>query len=71
MVSVKSVSDGQVVAMFKSQADKPIDPEARVKWVATNDGYEKQKPQRELGSPNEAGEQLAFETMEALSKIWK
>lgn len=71
MVSVKSVSDGQVVAMFKSQANKPIDPDMKVKWVVTEDGYEKQTSQREIGSPNEAGEQLAFETMEALSKIWK
>ncbi len=67
MVSVKSVSDGQVVAMFKSKGNSPL--ASTSKWQASAGGY-KQKSGG-LGTPNEVGEQLAFETMTALSKAWK
>ena len=71
MVTVKSVSTGQVVAMFKSTANKPFEEAQETRWIATSSGYQKVTDQRKIGSPTEVGEQLAYETMQALSKIWK
>jgi len=71
MVTVKSVSTGQVVAMFKSTANKPFEEQQKSRWVATSSGYQKEIDTREIGTPTEVGEQLAFETMQALSKMWK
>jgi hypothetical protein len=71
MVTVKSVSTGQVVAMFKSTANKPFDEPQETRWVATSTGYQKETDERKIGTPEEVGQQLAYETMQALSKIWK
>jgi len=71
MVTVKSVSTGQVVAMFKSTANKPFEEQQKTQWVATDSGYQKETDERKIGTPTEVGEQLALETMQALSKIWK
>ena len=71
MVTVKSVSNGQVIAMFKSTGNKPLDSSVKDKWVSTENGYEKQTPKREIGQPNEVGAQLAYEMMKSLTKIWK
>lgn len=71
MVTVKSVSNGQIVAMFKSAANNPFEQAPKERWIATSNGYQKVSDQREIGSPTQVGEQLAYETMQALSKIWK
>ena len=71
MVSVKSVNDGRVIAMFKSQAMKPNKKDAKESWVATSGGYEKQITPDSLTSPMESGEQLAYEMMSELIKIWR
>ena len=71
MVTVKSVSNGQVIAMFKSTGNKPLEGSVKEKWVSADSGYEKQTPKREIGHPQEVGEQLAYEVMESLTKAWK
>lgn len=71
MVTVKSVSDGRVVAMFKSVANNPFESPPEERWIATSAGYEKVVDQREIGSPTQVGEQLAYEMMQALTKVWK
>lgn len=71
MVTVKSISDGQIIAMFKSTGNKPLDSTRKAKWVTTANGYEKQLPKRDITKPHGVGEQLAYETMKSLIKIWK
>jgi len=71
MVTVKSINDGQIIAMFKSTGNKPLDSTQKAKWVTTSNGYEKQMPKRDITKPNGVGEQLAYETMKSLIKIWK
>lgn len=71
MVTVKSVKDGSVIAMFKSPANVPMDGPPKEYWTTTANGYEKVVEQRQIGTPTDVGEQLAFETMQALSRIWK
>jgi hypothetical protein len=71
MVTVKSVSDGRVVSMFKSVANNPFETPPEERWVATNEGYEKVVDHREIGSPTQVGEQLAYEMMQSLTKVWK
>lgn len=70
MVTVKAVSNGQVIAMFKSDGNNPMDPNAKAKWVAAAEGFRKVTPQREIGTPSDVGRQLAYETMQKLSAIW-
>jgi len=70
MVTVKEVSTGRVVAMFKSDGRPPIKKNLPQRWVAKNSGYELGMPSNELVLPKEVGKQLAYETMEALVKVW-
>jgi hypothetical protein len=69
LVSVKSVSDGQIVAMFKSNGETELGSNNKAKWTAGENGYT--KDQNKIGAPNDVGEQLAYETMAALSRVWK
>lgn len=67
MVSVKEVATGRVVAMFESEGDAP--GARKSNWVATSEGFKKAKP-NEAGAPFDIGEQLAYETMQALLNSW-
>lgn len=71
MVSVKEVATGRVVAMFKSDGTPPKKPVQPDQYIATASGYQKAVPEDKVGTPQEVGEQLAYETMEALTRIWK
>lgn len=71
MVSVMSLNDGRVVAKFKSEAKTPETPPEE-RWVATSKGYQKTTIRKEKESSlAQVGEQLAFETMHALTKAWR
>lgn len=71
MVSVKSVSDGSLVAMFKTSAMGSSDKILKEHWVGTSEGYQKVIDKTHVSSPNQLGEQLAYETMQALTKAWQ
>jgi hypothetical protein len=68
LVSVKEVSTGRVVAMFRTEGEPPSS-EPVTQWVATANGFIEQTAEAE-SNPKEVGEQLAYETMEALARVW-
>jgi len=70
MVSVKEVSTGRIVAMFKSDGRVVDSSEAETRWLATSNGYEKIEIESEPATPESVGEQLAYETMQSLTKAW-
>ncbi|THB73612.1 MAG: hypothetical protein D6B25_14880 [Desulfobulbaceae bacterium] len=70
LVSVKEVSSGRVVAMFRSNPRFPEKPAPEPVWLVTDNGYQKVYPERMKATPGEVGERLALETMGALSKVW-
>ncbi|RDV28034.1 hypothetical protein DXV75_03455 [Alteromonas aestuariivivens] len=69
MVSVKSVQNGQVVAMFHSAAELASKGAPKISWEATPNGYQKVEEEQTPPTLAETGEQLGYETMQALSKI--
>jgi len=69
LVTVKEISSGRIVAMFKTDgtpADLPADSS---EWEAGPNGYRKVDASSEA-SAYDVGQQLAYETMEALAKAW-
>lgn len=68
LVTVKEISNGRIVAKFKSEA-RPKGLKETESWKATSKGYKKVK-NVEHASPSQVGEQLAYETMEALNRTW-
>ena len=70
MVKMTAVDDGQVVAMFKSNANKPFEQPPETRWVATSSGFEKVTDKRKIGTTHDVGQQLAYEIMEKLNAVW-
>lgn len=69
LVTVKEVSSGRVVAMFRSEGTPADLDKPKEEWVATATGFSKRTTSAET-EPKAVGEQLAYETMEALSRVW-
>ncbi len=69
LVSVKQVASGRVAAMFRTDATPADLPPPSTRWAATASGFE-QRTTYASASPRQVGEQLALETMEALSRAW-
>lgn len=70
MVSVKSVKEGRIVAMFKSDALNSPKLKDNKRWVATNKGFVKVDDRENIATPEQLGVQLAYETMRALTNVW-
>jgi len=69
LVTVKQVKSGRVVAMFRPAATPADLPPPSTRWAATAAGFEK-RTTHASATPHQVGAQLAFETMEALSRAW-
>jgi hypothetical protein len=69
-VTVKEVSTGIMVAMFKSEGTPPREDSAPARWVATDEGYQREEIIEREFDIDEFGEQIAYETLEALARVW-
>lgn len=67
-VSLKDVKTGQVVVSFVTAA-KPPQQISKREWVATSEGFS-EKPPTPPGAAD-VGRQLALETMNALTQLWR
>ena len=71
LVSVKEVGTGRVVAQFRSSAEVPGSKAVDApRYVATSAGFEIAETPVIAAPPLEVGEQLAHETMQALTRVW-
>lgn len=70
MVTIKEVATGKIAAMFKSKGEVVKNEKVETQWVVTANGYKLEELEGDMVTPNDIGEQLAFETMHNLCKGW-
>jgi hypothetical protein len=72
LISVKEVGTGRVVAKFRSSSKVPQNKRVKVpRYVATSNGFAIAEQPISAIPPLHMGEQLAHETMQALTRVWK